>query len=303
MLCLGVLLYTNSFSQVYDSGQVFYDSAFVYFKKQDYVSSAKFFEKSATYPKFNTLGVRYNAACAWAKANMPDNAFYQLDIITNGYNFKNHSKLETDKDLFSLHNDRRWNNIVSKVKENYEKDPNKIDKKLEAELKLVYQNETRFRLVVDSLERIYGFDSEIIAPVIDSIRHYDSINQKIVSNILDNRGWLGPKIVGREGAMAIFLVIQHSDLATQKKYLPIIEKAANTGEADYSFYAYLIDRIRKKEGKKQIYGTQTAIDSITKKYVIYPIEDEKNVNERRLKAGLSLLEDYAKLLDIMYEPK
>ncbi len=70
----------------------------------------------------------------------------------------------------------------------------------------------------------------------------------------------------------------------------------------------MIDRIRVDKGQKQIYGTQAVplkdpkTGYMTDKYEIAPIEDEENVNSRRLKVGLPTIEEGAKELGVDYTP-
>jgi hypothetical protein len=55
-----------------------------------------------------------------------------------------------------------------------------------------------------------------------------------------------------------------------------------------------------KQGKKQIYGSQLKTNEKTGKYEFYPIEDEPNVNKRRVAIGLEPLEEYAKRFGLDY---
>ncbi len=98
-----------------------------------------------------------------------------------------------------------------------------------------------------------------------------------------------------------WLIIQHSPLAVQEKYLPVIQKAAGQGETRKSNVALLTDRIRVFKGQKQLYGTQVSI-SATGQKSFDPIEDEVNVNKRRAEIGLGSLEDYAKQFGFDYKP-
>jgi hypothetical protein len=59
---------------------------------------------------------------------------------------------------------------------------------------------------------------------------------------LDKYGWLGADVVGGQGNSTLFLVIQHSDQATQEKYLPMMREAVKNGKAQGSSLALLEDR-------------------------------------------------------------
>jgi hypothetical protein len=94
-------------------------------------------------------------------------------------------------------------------------------------------------------------------------------------------------------------VIQHADLKTQEKYLPIIKEAVKNGKASGANLALLVDRIEMRNGRPQIYGSQiTMKDGIS---VIYQIADEINVNKRRADVGLQPLEDYVRRWNIDYK--
>lgn len=128
----------------------------------------------------------------------------------------------------------------------------------------------------------------------------DSVNLLKVTRILDKYGWLGPDVIGWQGGTALFLVIQHADLKVQEKYLPIMREAVKVGKMNSGSLALLEDRVALRQGKKQIYGSQ--IEKNAKgDWVVSPIEDEINVNERRKSVGLEPLEDYVKKWNIDYK--
>jgi hypothetical protein len=135
---------------------------------------------------------------------------------------------------------------------------------------------------------------------IDSLRKImlqkDQENLRKVKAIIDHYGWLSPKKVGMNASQALFLVIQHADLATQRRYLPMIRAAEKNGEILSSNLAILEDRINMREGKKQIYGSQSFTDTQTGQLYIYPIAEPDHLEERRKSMGLIPMQDYAKLL-------
>ncbi|MBK7233758.1 MAG: hypothetical protein IPH93_16230 [Saprospiraceae bacterium] len=128
----------------------------------------------------------------------------------------------------------------------------------------------------------------------------DSTNLVQVESLISMYGWLGISFVGARGNNTIFLVIQHSDLATQEKYLPIMQKSVDLGESRSSDFALLHDRVLMGQGRKQNYGSQVVFDKMGNK-IFYPIEDEKNVNIRRAKVGLEPIEEYVKYFGIDYK--
>lgn len=134
-----------------------------------------------------------------------------------------------------------------------------------------------------------------------SFMHYiDSCNLVQVKLLLDKYGWMGRSMIGDKANSALFLVIQHADLETQLKYFPLLQKSADIGESKFSNAALMQDRILMRQEKKQIYGSQVVYDNVTGAPKFYPIEDEKNVNVRRARIGMSTLEEYAKFFGIEY---
>jgi hypothetical protein len=128
----------------------------------------------------------------------------------------------------------------------------------------------------------------------------DSINLTKVEKIFAEHGYPGKSKVGAFSVTA-FLVIQHSDILIQEKYLPLIEKATKEGELGKDNLALLVDRINIRRGRKQIYGSQVGDVYGNGKYEFAPIEDEENVNKRRAEMGLIPIEEYAKYFNIDYK--
>jgi hypothetical protein len=107
-------------------------------------------------------------------------------------------------------------------------------------------------------------------------------NIVLLDSIIDKKGWLTDSLVcGFSGIP--FFIIQHSDLETQKRYLPIIEKAFELGNANFNWVAMLTDRICLREGKPQIYGSQGIWNPKLKRNVLYVVENKDEVNKLRAK--------------------
>lgn len=155
---------------------------------------------------------------------------------------------------------------------------------------------------LDAIESKYGFKSKELMDQWKLINYYDSINLIKITQILDTQGWLGSDIVGRQGNTTIFLVIQHSDLAVQEKYLPMMREAVKSKKASGSQLALLEDRVALRQGKKQIYGSQIGMDETTNKNYILPLEDPDNVDQRRAEVGLPPLADYVSRWNIVWDP-
>lgn len=162
-------------------------------------------------------------------------------------------------------------------------------------------DDQKYRKQIEELEKTTGRDSPEMRALWKTIEEKDAENLAKVKAILDERGWLGPDVIGRDGASALFLVIQHSDPPTQRKYLPLMRAAVKAGKAEASNLALLEDRVALGEGRRQIYGSQISFDPKTKKYYVAPLDDPGKVDARRAAVGLPPLADYVKRWDIIWE--
>ena len=122
----------------------------------------------------------------------------------------------------------------------------------------------------------------------------DRANSERIREILEEHGWPGWSMVGEEGSLAAWVIIQHADLQLdlQELGLRYLQGAVDAGDASAGDLAYLIDRVRVAKGQPQVYGTQLTGDPDGELMPRTPIEDEANVDARRAAAGLGTLEEY-----------
>jgi len=118
----------------------------------------------------------------------------------------------------------------------------------------------------------------------------DKRNTSRLKEIVERYGWPGKSLVGEQGASAAWLIAQHAvhDRPFQKHALALM-KEAGSEEVDPKDVAFLTDRDRILDRKKQIYGTQ--FRCVDGEHEPYAIEDPDDVDERRDRAGLDTLED------------
>ena len=95
----------------------------------------------------------------------------------------------------------------------------------------------------------------------------------------------------------IWFVAQHSDsdLAFQKEILQMFSSPLPNIKPRY--YTYLIDRIKINEGKKQIYGTQMQINSLTGKMETSPVENPQGLDQLRFNNDLLDLREYVNFIN------
>ncbi|WP_299890213.1 DUF6624 domain-containing protein [uncultured Lacinutrix sp.] len=272
------------------------------YEKKDFLKSAQKYSEAfrATEGKSNTTD-RYNAACSWALAKEIDSSFVQLYRIANKGAYSNYGHITTDVDLSNLHSDKRWNKLLDVVKLNKEKAEANFDKPLVAILDTIYQDDQGLRREIKDVEEKYGRDSDEMKAHWKTIAEKDSINLIKIQKILDERGWLGQDKIGGRGNSTLFLVIQHSPLEVQEKYLPMMREAVKKNNARASSLALLEDRIAMRKGEKQIYGSQIMRDQETGKYYVSPLIDPENVDKRRAEVGLAPLTDYVSMWNITWD--
>ena len=120
--------------------------------------------------------------------------------------------------------------------------------------------------------------------------------------VIAEKGWPGTTRVGRDGAKAAWLIVQHADHdpAFQAQALALMQTAAETGDADAADVALLTDRVLIAQGKPQRYGTQfkSAADGVME---LQPTEDMQTLDARRRAVGLQPLEAYKAMLSDSYE--
>ena len=183
-----------------------------------------------------------------------------------------------------------------------------LNRALEAELLKMGVDDQKYRGVIEaemlkmSSTGTAKASDEFIAAV-KSQDEIDARNMARLEEVIKQYGWPGKSLVGNEASQAAFLILQHTDLTRQQKYLSLLKKAARKGDVRPADVAMLEDRILVGRGKKQIYGTQVRSGPETGgKLVLAPIEDEEHVDKRRASVGLMPLKDYLKHFGIEYKP-
>jgi hypothetical protein len=159
----------------------------------------------------------------------------------------------------------------------------------------------RFRNQLNNIAEKYGGKSPQMKMAIDSMHYVDSLDLKVVAQIIDRYGWLSDKQIGTTANETLFMVIQHSNLQTQEKYLPIMTEAVANGSAKGKSLGLLIDRIELKEGRSQIYGTQVSWDMATGDCFLMPLIDPDNVDKRRAEIGMIPIAEYLLKLDLIWD--
>ncbi len=244
---------------------------------------------------------RYNAACTFSLAGDVEKAYYHLFRLANDSKYDNYNHMIVDGDLKNLYDDQRWEELKELVLANKKENEKDLDQELVAVLDEVYISDQGSRMGIrDSIAK-YGNGSEEIKAVWNNMRKVDSINTIIVSKIIDERGWLGPKVIGKKGSLTLFLVIQHAPIEVQEKYIPLLREAVEKKEANASNLALMEDRVALRQGKNQIYGSQIGSMPGEDQSYVLPLMDPDNVDARRASVGLGSLSEYTRRFGITWD--
>jgi hypothetical protein len=135
-------------------------------------------------------------------------------------------------------------------------------------------------------------------------REIDDPNTERMKKIIAQHGWPGKSLVGQDGAFAAWLLVQHAthDVKFMEDCLALMQAAADRGEASRKDLALLTDRVRIRQGKPQLYGTQLK-QGPDGEFVPEPIEDEEHLEERRKEMGLSSMADEARRIRQTYHKR
>jgi hypothetical protein len=273
------------------------------YSKGNYRASTQAFSAAFSFNNQGfSLGDRYRAAKAWAMAGNKDSALTNLKMeLEAGYH--NYKQFTSEKAFRILKTDTNWKSIANTVKNNQKKEDERLGKykPVKADLEKILVLDQKYRQDYMEVWKKYGYNSKELIALQKKIHNIDQSNQKYVTKVLDQYGWIGYDTIGYEANNALFLVIQHADSATQEKYLPLLKNAVKEKKASPEELALLEDRVLIRRGEKQIYGSQVQCDSTGLKCWVLPITDEKNVDNRRKAIGLPPLAVYLKPFGIEYK--
>ncbi|WP_293782725.1 DUF6624 domain-containing protein [uncultured Pedobacter sp.] len=278
------------------------DSGMAYYHKKKYVDAGRAFDKA--FKNLNgktTQSNFYNAACAWSLAGNKNKAFNYLQKIIDERMIRGwddpvefYGMLIKDSDFDNIKSDARWTTIIKEAERNKNIFLKGIKRELADGIKKLGTSDQAIRSKLDSVRKADGLNSKSEKDLIAVMRKSDSTNFAAFEEIIKQHGWLGPKEVGYKNNQYLFLILQHADLPSQKKYLPLFKKSYEAGKVLPKDLALIEDRINMREGKLQRYGSQTLIDKTSKKYILFPIADVDSIDQRRAMVGLESLKYYMK---------
>src|SRR5687767_1904863 len=162
---------------------------------------------------------------------------------------------------------------------------------LRAELEAMHETDQAQRQQMTKVGNEHGQNSPEMTALWAKQTASDHHNIKRLEEIIAEIGWPKRSEVGEQAASAAFLILQHSDISYQKKYLSLARAAVAANEMRGSSLALLEDRILLREGRNQIYGSQVRQNEAGQ-WEVPSLDDPENVDQRRASVGLGPLKDY-----------
>lgn len=306
LLCLTVLLCSISLfgQQTFSSDDPNYPPLVMAgeaaLNSMKYDSCMHYYKEAFKIKQTSVLSTMRNAACAYS-ADKKDYLAEQLKISFD-LNWGNTKGIYDNYPEFDYLRDSEFDKMVNKMYLEYAKESG-VDLALMEEFDHIRYEDQRYRQEMRGVEEKHGWES----PQMDSLwvlqNEADSINTIRICELIDEKGYPGRSLVGDGHASTGFLVIQHADLEIQEKYLPIITKAADDGELNWSSVALLVDRVNMRNGKPQIYGSQVSRHPETNEYYFGEIAEPYKIDSIRATVGLGPLQSYADNWEFTWDPE
>ena len=133
----------------------------------------------------------------------------------------------------------------------------------------------------------------------------EKLNQLYAENsgklcqVLKTYGWPTSALVDRVGvAAAFYLLTNAGTFELQRDLLPVILAVIKKDPSQRPEFAALFDRLRVTAGMKQLFGTQAV--TMSGFLVLYPIEDEANIDARRAEFGMPKMDVNIRHLEYMF---
>lgn len=118
----------------------------------------------------------------------------------------------------------------------------------------------------------------------------DRANQAALLAMVPPEGWFYRSRYGAEASDAAFLIVQHANPELWRRFAPVLEPLAQSGEIHGAMYALMYDRLALAEGRPQRYGSQMVC--LEGRFVVAPLEDREGVDDRRAVLGMGPLAHY-----------
>ncbi|HEY0765548.1 MAG TPA: VWA domain-containing protein [Pyrinomonadaceae bacterium] len=163
--------------------------------------------------------------------------------------------------------------------------------------------------LIEELLKMGNRQRELLQEVVENDQGKKSDREKLhklyredtakLCQLLKTNGWPTMASAGEQGVYATFQILKNAGtFELQRDLLPVIVAAIKKDPIQKREFAGLYDRLRVSAGMKQLFGTQAV--SMGGFLVLYPIEDQANLDERRAEFGLGSIDLYIKSLERTY---
>lgn len=278
------------------SPQALNAQAMAAYKSKDFATCARLLGQLVDDPALKPgATLVYNAACCQSLAGNPAAALALLDRAST-IDTISVADIEADADLAAARTLPGWPALRETLLQREDARLAGLDRELRKELL------ARRVLDQDIRKRATAAGNPPPKALMEEWERIDHDNTEWMKTVLARHGWPGKSLVGKDGASAAWLFVQHADMDRpfQKEAIKLLEAAVAKGEVEGRDLAYLTDRILAGEGKPQRYGTQ--YHEVDGKLVPQPIEDAEHVDSRRAAVGLSTLAEYDRIMQANYRP-
>jgi hypothetical protein len=214
----------------------------------------------------------------------PDSAFYYLG---RALTHERSMRPLYDPDLYFLIEDARWKQVEdTQLDKLATQVAGPFNRAYARQLLHIRLNEWAFRYHIMLAHRQLGPASPVLSALAKAMGEHHAANETHLKDLLERHGWPELSAVGEEAAYAAGNVINHADLETRQRYLPLLKAVCEKGEGDWSRYAHILDRTELEVGNPQVYGTQMEFSEEEGRYVPQPMVDPEHVDERRAAKGM-----------------
>lgn len=239
----------------------------------------------------------YRAACAWAMLEEPERALEKLEAaIDAGWN--DLDRMTQEPYLSNARSKSDWGRLVTKLEQKLAGVGEDLNTSLISLLTSIEEDYLKYRTQLpDPEDDTSLWDEEQIHELHQQQSELDAVNLQRTKAVLDEYGYPSREQVG-DKVKVIYRVLLFADPSIQKTYLPLLEKAADRGDLQWSSLAFFVDRLRLRTGQDQWFGTQFFRNPDTGRKEFYTIEAPEWINERRTAIGLTPIEIFAKRHDV-----
>ena len=105
-------------------------------------------------------GNLYDAACSWALGGDVDQAFAELYLAVRQGHWARPEEAAKDNDLAALRADKRWEDVVERMKVNKMEQEGNFDRALQDTLNQIYTKDQTGRQAIDSIQKRWGQNSK-----------------------------------------------------------------------------------------------------------------------------------------------